>query len=101
MGLCGEAQGMYGATSLDTDELEETENGQYYYYCVKKYKGANTTHYYQISLFYRFYLPVLGDTTRFIIKGSTTNFQAKDDIKYAISVDGSSGGVYIKWLSIF
>lgn len=91
-GRCGEQDGMYGAISLESNELEEAVNGQRYYYCVKKYKGANTSYYYQISLFYRFNLPVLGDTSRFTIKGSTANFQAKDDPKYAKTVDGSMGG---------
>lgn len=91
-GKCGAQEGQYGALSLESNELEETEDGQNYYYCVKKYKGANTTHYYQISLFYRFTLPVLGDTTRFTIQGSTSNFQAKDNVRYAKAVDGSTGG---------
>lgn len=92
-GKCGEQEGMYGAVNLESNELEETEDNQRYYYCVKKYKGANTSYYYQLTLFYRFTLPVLGDTARFSIKGSTANFQAKDDIKYAKTVDGSTGGV--------
>lgn len=91
-GKCGVQDGLYGAISLESNELEEVEEGQNYYYCVKKYKGANTTYYYQMSLFYRFTLPVLGDTSRFTIQGSTSNFQAKDDVKYAKTVDGSSGG---------
>lgn len=92
-GKCGEQEGMYGAVNLESNELEETEDNQRYYYCVKKYKGANTSYYYQLTLFYRFSLPVLGDTARFSIKGSTANFQAKDDVKYAKTVDGSTGGV--------
>lgn len=91
-GKCGEQDGMYGALSLEDNELEETVNGQNYYYCIKKYKGANTSYYYQIALFYRFNLPVLGDTSKFTIKGSTSNFQPKDDLQYAKSVDGSMGG---------
>lgn len=93
VGNCSEQQGMYGAYDLESNQLEETQSGQNYYYCVKKYKGANTTYYYQITLFYRFNLPVIGNISQFTIKGSTANFQTKDDIKYAVSVDGSSGGV--------
>lgn len=93
LGKCGEQDGMYGSVDLESNELEETVKGQNYYYCVKKYKGANTSYYYQLTLFYRFVLPIIGDTTRFTIKGSTSNFQAKDDSKYAKTVDGSSGGV--------
>lgn len=93
-GTCGEKDGVYGSVDIfNSSELEETSEGQEYYYCVKKYKGANTSHYYQITLFYRFTLPVLGNMSQFTIQGSTSNFQAKDDIKYAMAVDGSIGGV--------
>lgn len=85
--------GMYGAVDLERPELEETDENQNYYYCIKKYKGANTSYYYQITLFYRFNLPVFGDTSRFTIKGSTANFQAKDDPKYAVAIGGGRGGI--------
>ncbi len=91
-GKCGDKDGTYGALSLESNELEETEEGQRYYYCVKKYKGTHTSYYYQISLFYRFNIPVIGDTTRFTIKGSTSGIQPKDDKDYCMTVDGSSGG---------
>lgn len=92
-GSCEAKSGVYGAISLNDSELEEAQNDTPYYYCVKKYKGANTSYYYQVTLFYRFNLPVLGDISRFTIKGTTANFQAKDDVKYAMTVDGNTGGI--------
>lgn len=80
--LSEEQRGIYGAFDLNSTELEEARSGEKYYYCIKKYKGANTSYYYQITLFYKFNLPVIGDTSRFTIKGTTTNFQPKDDRIY-------------------
>ena len=81
-GSCLNEKGVYGALSLMDNQLEEAQKDQKYYYCVKKYKGVNTTKYYQISLFYRFNLPVIGDASRFTIKGTTSNFQPHDDDLY-------------------
>jgi len=71
--------GIYGALSLHDNQLEEAEPNRRYYYCVKKYKGTNKSRYYQVTLFYRFQLPIIGDTIRYMIKGTTTNFQSNDD----------------------
>ena len=71
--------GIYGALSLNDNSLEPARPNTKYYYCIKKYKGKNTSNYYQISLFYKFNLLVIGDASRFTIKGSTTHFQASDD----------------------
>ena len=81
-GGCEEASGVYGARDLNTSELEDARNNTDYYYCVKKYNGANTSKYYQVSIFYKFNLPIIGDTSSFVIKGTTSNFIAKDDADY-------------------
>ncbi len=81
-------RGIYGATSLDLDILEEAEANKEYYYCLKKYKGANTTHYYQVLLFYEFNLPVLGNTGGFNIRGTTTNFFTADGSRYSAVIGG-------------
>lgn len=78
-GSCSVEDGSYGALDLSSPYLEEAQEGSKYYYCVKKYNGTNTTNYYQIAIFYKFNLPVIGDTSSFIVKGTTTNFQAHDD----------------------
>ncbi len=77
-----EETGVYGAKDLNSDELEPAKEQEKYYYCIKKYNGANTSNYYQITVFYKFNLPVIGDTSSFTIKGTTSNFQSRDDKKY-------------------
>lgn len=77
-----ERSGIYGAYDLYTNALEPARAGAKYYYCVKKYKGANTSNYFQVTLFYKFNLPIIGETGRFMIKGTTTNFQSVDDNDY-------------------
>lgn len=89
LGKCDVGDGIYGALDLQGDELEETESNSRYYYCVKKYKGANTSYYYQMTVFYRFNLPIIGDVSRFTIKGTTANFQSQDDSKYCMTISGS------------
>ncbi len=74
--------GVYGGLSLTSLELEEARPGVKYFYCIRKYKGTNTTHYYQVGIFYRFNLPVLGDTAGFTVKGTTSNFISADSSTY-------------------
>lgn len=91
-GVCvdsgGDTTGVYGSYSLNMSTLEPAVAGLSYYYCVKKYNGANNTNYYQVTIFYRFNLPIIGDTGGFSIKGTTSNFEANDDSLYS-SVIGS------------
>ena len=74
--------GIYGSKNLNNTNLEPVREGEKYYYCIKKYDGTNTTNYYQIMIFYKFNLPVIGDTSSFIIKGTTSNFQSNDEDRY-------------------
>ena len=81
MGSCtstGEV-GVYGSDNLNNYTLEPAIANKKYYYCVKKYSGANTSKYYQVTLFYKFNLPVFGSLSGFTIRGTTSNFQAVDD----------------------
>ena len=41
--------GSYGAKDLNSNVLEEVRPNETYYYCIKKYDGANTSNYYQIT----------------------------------------------------
>lgn len=82
---------VYGAIDLTSATLELAQPGERYYYCVKKYKGTNLTSYYQVGLFYKFNLPVIGNTANFNVKGTTTNFHAKDNSDYCYNVDGTCG----------
>lgn len=81
--------GIYGATDLFETTLEEAQPGEKYYYCVKKYRGTNLTNYYQVAIFYKFNLPVIGETSHFNVKGTTSNFHASDDIAYSCTIDGT------------
>ena len=83
-----ETSGIYGALDLSSSSLEVARPDVKYYYCVKKYNGNSTSNYYQITLFYKFNLPVIGDTSRFSIKGTTTNFQAFDNANYEYVIGG-------------
>ncbi len=71
--------GVYGAADLKVMSLEEAVPNKKYYYCVKKFSGANTTKYYQVTLFYKFNLPILGNISGFTVRGTTSNFQTSDD----------------------
>lgn len=71
--------GVYGADNLKSNVLEQAIPNKKYYYCVKKFKGANTSKYYQVTLFYKFNLPILGNISGFTIRGTTSNFQSSDD----------------------
>ena len=84
-GVCVEetTQGVYGATSLSSNVLEPARAGAAYYYCIRKFNGANRTNYYQISIFYQFNLPILGETGNFEVRGSTSNFESHDDDRYS------------------
>ncbi len=82
VGNGGETSGIYGAYDLNSYKLEPAQEGKKYYYCIKKYKGKNTSNYYQITIFYKFNLPIIGDTSSFTVKGTTSNFQSNDDNEY-------------------
>lgn len=71
--------GVYGADSLSGSTLVDASVGTKYYYCVKKYTGDNNTNYYQVTIFYKFNLPIIGQAGGFSIKGTTGNFYAYDD----------------------
>lgn len=89
VGDCGAGEGFYGAPDLNSPILEQAQSGQKYYYCIKKFKGAGTSTYYQVTIFYRFNLPVVGAAGIFTVRGVTGNFQPHDDSAYAQATDGS------------
>lgn len=81
MGICttDSLVGLYGSDNLKSFVLEQAVPNKKYYYCVKKYAGASTSKYYQVTLFYKFNLPVLGSLSGFTVRGTTSNFQTSDD----------------------
>ena len=90
-GKCDEStefERSYGATSLESTDLEEVVNkNTRYYYCIKK----NDTSFniidsaitdkarYSIRLFYKFSLPVMGDITVFPVNGTTIEIKYPND----------------------
>lgn len=81
-GTCEQKEGVYGVRILDgsRNSIEVADGSNNYYYCIRKYNGAGKTNYYQVALFYKFNIPVLGDISSFSIKGSTSNFQSYDNL---------------------
>ncbi len=74
-GTCPEE--WYGALNLDGD-FEVADGIQKYYYCVKENVTAKGM-YYDTLVFYRFYLPFLGDLMTFKVEGRTKNFVGSFD----------------------
>ncbi len=74
-------EGIYGG-DLASNKLEKAESGKKYNYCFKKYQGISVTNYYQITLFYKFNLPVIGNASGFSVKGTTNSFKSYDEEEY-------------------
>ena len=79
-GFCEKKDGVYGSKDLNSSILEEGDGSKEFYYCVRKYDGVGKTNYYQVTLFYKFNLPIFGSVSGFIVKGSTSSFQSHDDL---------------------
>ncbi len=87
MGYCKSDAGVYGSTDLYTNVLEPADSSKKYYYCISKFPGTGRTNYYQVTLFYRFNLPVIGSLSNFSVKGSTSNFESNDAKEYEIEIN--------------
>ena len=65
----------YGVSNLNDANLEAVEEGNKYYYCVKKIPTSTDTlpdrARYQIRIFFNFSLPVIGDIFTFSVEGTT------------------------------
>lgn len=76
----------YGVRDLNSATLEAVEDGNKYYYCVKKISSSTDTlpdrARYQIRIFFNFSLPVLGDIFTFSVEGTTIDInRALKDIE--------------------
>lgn len=73
MGKC--EIGDFGANNLSNPSLVEVEEGERYYYCVRKIDDSTSTlpnrAKYRIRIFFHFSLPVLGDLFTFSVEGTT------------------------------
>ena len=68
--------GWYGANNLSDDSLVKAENNTKYYYCIRKHNINNTKlTYFEIVLFLKFDLPVIGNITAFKVNGNTTDIK--------------------------
>lgn len=70
----------YGAINLDGD-AEKSNGSKKYYYCFKELKENNNKGliYYQVQVFYRFNLPVIGNIALYKISGETKSFIGADE----------------------
>ena len=67
-------------TSLDLNgNVEEAKESNKYYYCFKENKNNKGLIYYDIQVFYRFNLPVIGNIALYKISGVTKSFVGSDD----------------------
>jgi len=77
----------YGAPSLQSTSLEEAIPGKKYYYCVRKIDRSNKSlanrAKYEIKIFFKFSLPVIGDLFTFSSEGTTIDITySVNDINY-------------------
>ena len=75
-GTCPSDEAWIGAIDLD-GTYEVSQNGENYYYCfIERSVNINSVAYvyYDVIVFYRFNLPVLGDLFLYRIKGETKDF---------------------------
>ena len=64
-----------GALDLDNISYEKATPGTNYYYCYQEVKSTyNNNIYYNVRLFYKFNLPIIGDVTTFRVDGQTNSF---------------------------
>lgn len=76
VGTCEEE--WYGAVDLN-GTYEQANGNNKYYYCFKESVARNRQVYYDIIVFYKFNLPVVGDITTYRINGQTDTFKGSND----------------------
>ncbi len=68
----------YGAIDLEGN-VELSDGNKSYYYCFKENKDEKGLIYYNIQVFYRFNLPVIGNIAIYKIDGVTKSFIGADN----------------------
>lgn len=63
----------YGAPLLDGSAPEEANSNTSYYYCYNVQNISENQIYYNVIVFYRFNLPVIGEIATYKIKGRTNS----------------------------
>lgn len=74
-------EGWYGATDLEGD-IELSDGSAKYYYCFNELRTKTGKIYYEVQVFYRFNLPIIGEVGMYRIKGQTKTFVGSLDRKY-------------------
>lgn len=81
VGTCSDDS--FGATSLDSSTLVPVNNGDKYYYCIRR-TGTSTETFpdrvsYELEAFFKFNLPLLGDIFTFRVIGETIDINWPND----------------------
>lgn len=74
----------YGVADLNNHRYEEVNSNKKYYYCLKDSIETNRNGdkiYYDVKLFFKFNLPVIGDLLTFKITGETKGIRYYDKIQ--------------------
>lgn len=88
IGTCvneGDIKGVSDLEDVSEASADDVNAGQRYFYCIEKERKRSsgnsiTTISYEITMFYEFNLPILGDLITFTVKGKTTDMVDKDDV---------------------
>ncbi len=92
-GKCGSGDEILGIDNYENTKPRTSDysDSKRYLYCVKKEKVDNGTVsdvYYEVILFYKFDLPIIGDISTFKVRGKTTDMtNAKNDL-FSFSILG-------------
>ena len=71
--------GWYGVEDLASTSMPVlASSDKKYYYCVAKHDVYHKRSYYELKVFFKFNIPVLGDFTTFSITGTTIDFISAD-----------------------
>lgn len=78
-GVCPEE--WYGALSISEDEVdfEIADGKKKYYYCFNEASSKDGKIYYEVVVFYRFNLPIIGNIANYKIEGTTKSFVGAND----------------------
>ena len=79
-GKCGD-DGWYGTNDFSVKTLEATNANDKYYYCIRKRFAKNNYYYYEVKVFLKFNLPIVGNFTTFTIEGTTADVYSQDNYR--------------------
>lgn len=72
-----------GVTNISEDissqDFEVADGKKKYYYCFQENEDSNGMIYYDVMVFYRFNLPVIGSIANYKIEGTTKSFVGSND----------------------